>query len=231
MGGGGIIALVMVIFTDIIPLRQRPKYLSLIQITWAFGTIAGPLVGGLFAQHASWRWVFFINFPFCALSLVAVPLVVKLKARRSSVKEKLLRVDWFGGFIFVASFTSFLMGLTWGGVQFPWSSFRTLVPLLIGILGIGVTFAWEMWGAKQPFIRLTIFDSLSTVAVYVGAIVQGLLVSDVRDFVSARGILRPEKTALLYPILPSHLPRSRERHVAHTHRSRCPWHNLWFIPL
>lgn len=231
MGGGGIIALVMVIFTDIIPLRQRPKYMSLIQITWAFGTIAGPLVGGVFAQHASWRWVFIINFPFCALSLVAVPLVVKLKTRRSSVKEKLLRVDWFGGFIFVVSFTSFLMGLTWGGVQFPWSSFRTLVPLLIGILGIGATFAWEMWGAKQPFIRLAIFDSLSTVAIYVGAIVQGLMVSDVRGFVSARGVLRPDTIALLYPILPSYLPRSRERYVAHTHRSRLPWHNLWFIPL
>ena len=221
----------MVIFSDIIPLRQRPKYLSLIQIMWAFGTIAGPVVGGLFAQHASWRWVFIINFPFCALSLVAVPLVVKLESRRSSIKEKFLRVDWFGGFVFVASFTSFLMGLTWGGVQFPWSSFRTLVPLLVGILGVGATFAWEKWGAKQPFIRLAICDSLSTGAVYFGAIVQGLLVSDVRGFVSVKRVLRQDKTALLYTILSSYLPRSCERHVAHTQWSRCPWHHLWFIPL
>ena len=140
VGGGGIIALTMMIFSDIIPLRQRPKYCSLIQIMWAFGTIAGPLVGVLFAQHASWRWVFIINFSFCALSLAIVPVVVRLKSRRSSVKERLLRVDWLGGFIFIASFTSFLMGLTWGGVQVPWSSFRTLVPLQIGILGIGATF-------------------------------------------------------------------------------------------
>ena len=181
VGGGGIIALTFVIFSDIIPLRQWPKYWSFIQLIWAFGTITGPVIGGVFAQHASWRWVFIINFPFCVLSLVTVPLVVKLKPRRTSVKEKLLRVDWLGGFIFIASFTSFLMGLTWGGVQFPWSSFRTLVPLLIGILGIGVTFIWERRGSKQPFIRLLLFDSLSTVAVYFGAMVQGLLVSDVRD--------------------------------------------------
>ena len=67
-------------------------------------------------------------------------VVVRLKSRRSSVKERLLQVDWLGGFIFIESFTSFLMGLTWGGVQFPWSSFRTLFPLIIGILGIGATF-------------------------------------------------------------------------------------------
>ena len=182
MGGGGVIALTMVIFSDIIPLRQRPKYWSFIQLTWAFGTIAGPLIGGLFAQHASWRWVFIINFPFCALGLVIVPLAVRLKSKRSSVKEKLLRVDWVGGFIFVASFTSFLIGLTWGGVQFPWSSFQTLVPLLLGTLGIGTTFVWEIWGAKQPFLRLPIFDSLSAVAIYFCAMMQGLLVSDVRFF-------------------------------------------------
>ena len=193
MGGGGIIALTMVIFSDIIPLRQRPKYWSFIQLTWAFGTIAGPLVGGLFAQHASWRWVFIINFPFCALGLVTVPLVVRLKSRRSSIKEKLLRVDWFGGFIFVASFTSFLMGLTWGGVQFPWSSFRTLVPLLIGTIGIGATFTWEMLGAKQPFVRLLIFNSLSTVAIYFCAMMQGLLVSDVQLFLSAKAVLRKDQ--------------------------------------
>lgn len=130
-----------------------------------------------------------MNFPFCALGLVLVPLVVKLKSRRSSVKEKLIRVDWFGGFIFVASFTSFLIGLTWGGVQFSWSSFRTLVPLLIGILGIGATFTWEKWGAKQPFIRLPIFDSLSTVAMYICAMVQGLLVSDLPGFLTAKAVL------------------------------------------
>ena len=180
----------MVIFSDIIPLRQRPKYWSIIQITWAFGTITGPLVGGLFAQHTSWRWVFIINLPFCALGLVIVPLVVRLQSRRSSVKEKLLRVDWFGGFIFVASFTSFLMGLTWGGVQFPWSSFQTLVPLVLGALGIVATFAWEMWGARQPFIRLLVFDSLSTVAIYFCAMMQGLLVSDLPLFLQAQALLK-----------------------------------------
>ena len=182
VGSGGIIALTMVVFSDIIPLRQRPKYWTFIQLTWAFGTIAGPLVGGLFAQHTTWRWVFYINFPFCGLGLAIVPSVVRLKTRRSSIKEKLLRVDWFGGFIFVGSLTSFLMGLTWGGVNFPWGSFQTLVPLLVGFLGLGVTFAWELWGAKQPFMRLLVFDSLSTVAIYVCAAMQGLLVSDSQAF-------------------------------------------------
>ena len=78
------------------------------------------------------------------------------------------------------------MSLTWGGVQFPWSSFRTLVPLLIGILGIGATFTWELRGATQPFIRLLVFDSFSTIGLYFGALVQGLLVSDVRGFLEQK---------------------------------------------
>ena len=57
IGGGGLLALGMVILTDIIPLRQRPVFLGFIQISWAIGTVSGPLIGGLFVQHATWRWV------------------------------------------------------------------------------------------------------------------------------------------------------------------------------
>ena len=178
VGGGGIIALTNVIFSDIVPLRQRPRYWSLIQLTWAFGTMTGPLVGGLFADHTSWRWVFYINFPFCGLSLIVIPFVVRLKTRSKFSRKRLFRVDWLGGILFCGSFTSFLIGLTWGGVQYPWDDFRTLLPLLVGITGIASTLAWEYWGVQEPFLRLALFSTQSQIAIYFCAVIQGLLVSD-----------------------------------------------------
>jgi multidrug resistance protein len=61
IGGGGVITLGQVIFADLVPLRQRPKYFSLVLAAWALGCVLGPLIGGLFVEHGGWRWCFYIN--------------------------------------------------------------------------------------------------------------------------------------------------------------------------
>lgn len=61
IGGGGIITMGQVIFADIVPLRQRPKYFSLVLAAWALGSVLGPLIGGLFVEHVTWTWCFYIN--------------------------------------------------------------------------------------------------------------------------------------------------------------------------
>jgi len=177
VGGGGIITLGLIIFTDIIPLRHRPKWTGMVQSAWALGTVLGPLIGGLCTQHSTWRWVFYINFPFCGFGFVVVPLVVRLRMKRTSLREKLLRVDWVGSILFITSTTSFLIAISWAGVEFAWNSFQTLVPLILGVIGVVLTILWERWGAKKPFLRQSLFYTTSAVAAYVCAIAQGLLVS------------------------------------------------------
>lgn len=158
-----------------IPLRQRPKYSGYVQITWALGTITGPLIGGAFSQHSTWRWIFYLNFPFCGIGLLMIPLVVRIEKPKSTLSKMFSRVDWFGGLLFVGGTTSFLVAITWAGSQFPWDSYRTLVPLIIGTAGCVATIIWEKWGAKFPFVRMSIFESGSMFAAYYCAAMQGLL--------------------------------------------------------
>lgn len=199
VGGGGIIALSLVIMTDIVPLRQRPKFYGIIQAAWALGTVIGPLIGGLFAQHSTWRWVFYINFPFCGFGLVVVPLVVRLRIKKSSFASKIARVDWIGGFLFIGSLTSFLIAISWGGAQYTWSSFRTLVPLIIGAIGIIASLVYERF-AKEPFLRHTLFRSPSAIIAYVSAAFQGLLVCEIlSNIVKHAGTPALLITALIQP--------------------------------
>lgn len=176
VGGGGIIALCLVITTDIVPLRQRPTYYTIVQLAWAVGSIVGPVVGGSIADHITWRWVFYINLPFCGMGLLLVPWVVRLRAKRGTLTERILRVDWIGVILFNASLCSFLMGITWGGTQFPWSSWHTLVPIVVGVAGVIAALVWEQYFAKAPFLNLSLFRGYSSLAAYFCIFLQGAVV-------------------------------------------------------
>jgi hypothetical protein len=134
LGSGGIYMLVDLIVCDLVSLRDRGKYLGIVLSTAALGAILGPVVGGGLAE-ASWRWVFYINLPISGVVLVIAGLFLNVTYERSSWHQILRRIDWIGNSIFVASVTSILLGLIFGGAVFPWSSYQVLVPLILGIAG------------------------------------------------------------------------------------------------
>ncbi|KAK1969794.1 major facilitator superfamily transporter [Colletotrichum sublineola] len=175
VGGGGIITMGQIIFADIVPLRLRPKYFVFVLGAWAIGSVLGPLLGGLFVEHATWRWCFYINFPFCALGFVMVPLFVRLSTEKSSLGSKLLRVDFLGGFLFIGGMTSFLIGISWAGVQFEWTSIAVIAPISAGSVAVSCCLLWERYGAAEPFLRRSLFYCWSAVAAYLGAFCQGFL--------------------------------------------------------
>ncbi|PGH10050.1 hypothetical protein GX51_00317 [Blastomyces parvus] len=174
MGAGGVFVLGYVILTDIVPLRQRPKFTAIVQIAWAIGTILGPLVGGLFAEHSTWRWTFYINFPFCAIGFIMVPIAVKLQRQDSSFMDKIKQVDWIGGTLFITSTTLLLMAISWGGTQFAWDHIATFAPMLLGIFGLLYTIWYEFRIAKIPFLRKSLFYCRSAIAAYICSLIQGL---------------------------------------------------------
>lgn len=175
-GGGGIIALCLVITTDMVPLRQRPAYYTIVQMAWAIGSVAGPVVGGAIADNISWRWVFYINLPFCCMGMLLVPCVVRIHAKRGTMYERLLQIDWVGVALFNGSVCGFLMGITWGGIQFPWRSWHTVVPIVVGVVGVAGALVWERYFAKHPFVNLSLFRDHSSQAAYACICLQGAVV-------------------------------------------------------
>jgi MFS family permease len=145
---------------------------------WSIGTIIGPVVGGTLVEHASWRWCFHINYPFCGIGFVVAILFVRLNAvSELTVAQKLRRVDWVGAALFIGSMTSFLVGISWGGVEHPWNSAATLAPILVGLLGGAVFFAWQLYKKEHTLLPMSIFNNWSALAAFYGALINGLVVS------------------------------------------------------
>lgn len=113
IGGGGLVALTYVIVSDMVPLRERGKWFAIISLQWAIGSVVGPVIGGAFAEKADWRWIFWLNIPFCVIAAAAIPVCLRLTHKKGSVWEKLRSFDWLGSFLFVAAATSSLIPLTW----------------------------------------------------------------------------------------------------------------------
>ncbi|KAK6002078.1 hypothetical protein QM012_001716 [Aureobasidium pullulans] len=144
IGGGGILSVNLIILSDIIPLRQRAQYQGYLQLCFALGSNIAPVIGGLIVQKTTWRWLFYINLPFYAISLATVPFVIRYTRPKTTAREQLLSIDWMGIILSIASTTLFLVGISWGGTEYSWSSAATLCPLLIGLGGVILTIIYEM---------------------------------------------------------------------------------------
>ena len=108
------------------------------------------------------------------------PLVVKLKQQdRVTFRASLASLDYIGIITFTGGLTTFLVGLSWGGLEFAWNSYQTLVPLLLGLVVLGFSLVWEARLAKKPFIKLYIYTNYSAISGLLAAFLQGYLVSDV----------------------------------------------------
>ncbi|KAF2013330.1 MFS general substrate transporter [Aaosphaeria arxii CBS 175.79] len=175
VGGGGIICLTEIIVTDMVPLRERGKWFSMFSAMWSIGTVAGPLVGGAFAQEVSWTWIFWLNLFFIVPGAVLIGIFLKLNYKTSSLLEKLKRVDWIGMTLFLGSTTGFLIPVTWGGVQYPWDSWRTLVPLIVSAVGMVVFVVHQERWAQEPLVRTSVFKTTTAAVTYAGTVIHGII--------------------------------------------------------
>jgi TM2 domain-containing membrane protein YozV len=113
------------------------------------------------------------------------------------------RVDWVGAFLFIGGMATFLIGLSWAGIQFAWASVQTLVPICVGISTLGLSIAWECYFAKEPFITVSLFSSVSALAAYAGAFCNGFIVSVWRNHAFPCRLLTIHPAFLRFILRPS----------------------------
>ncbi|GFG15660.1 uncharacterized transporter C3H1.06c [Aspergillus udagawae] len=175
-GGGGLITLSEILIADLVPLRERGKWIGLLSTMWAVGSLTGPIIGGALAHERVWRWLFALNLPLASASFVAISICLSPRIQRNDYRQALSRVDWAGFAIFIPSLASLLIPITWGGEMFPWSSWHTLVPISLGIFGLTLFTVYETWVAREPFLLRSIFWEWNPKLIYLQTFCHGVLV-------------------------------------------------------
>ncbi|KAH9956871.1 iron permease [Russula dissimulans] len=150
LGAGAISSTMQIILSDLVTLRERGTFTGLMALAWAIGGGVGPVIGGSLAETGKWRWIFYLNLPICAMNATLILLFLRLKTTPTNLKEKLGQIDIIGNILITASATSLVIGLTWGGIQYPWSSAHVLSPLVIGFVGLGIFLIYEVYICKPP---------------------------------------------------------------------------------
>ncbi len=151
IGGGGLISLAQTIIGDIVAPKERARYQAYFATVFVASSIAGPILGGFFAQHLHWSVIFWINLP---MGLVALRMTDST-LRRLPRHERPHRLDLVGAVLIVTATIAFLLALSWGGIHYPWGS-----PVILGLLAatavLAVLFALRIVSAEEPFLPLTI---------------------------------------------------------------------------
>ncbi|KAF9974465.1 hypothetical protein BGZ73_002123 [Actinomortierella ambigua] len=121
LGGSGLLSIVLIIISDIFSIEERPKYQSIIWSVFGISSVIGPLLGGAFVDHASWRWCFYINLPLGVVTLASVIVFLRLPFEAQKFKEQLARIDYIGTSLIIAVVVCLLLPITWGGEKYPWN--------------------------------------------------------------------------------------------------------------
>ncbi|MFF0557601.1 MFS transporter [Streptomyces sp. NPDC004266] len=166
IGAGGLMIGVQAIIADIVPARERGRYMGLIGAAFGLASVAGPLLGGFFTDHVSWRWCFYFNVPFGLVTLAVVAAVLKLPKPTARA-----RFDVLGALLLAAASTCLVLLTSWGGTEYAWDS-RVILALACGAAGTALLFLVVERFAPEPLIPLRLFrDSVFTVTALVGAVV------------------------------------------------------------
>lgn len=192
IGGGGLLALSQTIVGDMLAPRERAGWQVYFAAAFTAASLAGPVLGGFFAQHLSWRMIFWINVPIGAATyaMTAGPL------KRLPRHERRQKLDVLGAALLVASTSSLLVALSWAGTAFGWRDGRTIALFALSF-GLAIAFFVRLRTASEPLIpldvlgnRIVIFGTASatlSVGLFLGLAVYAPLLFETVRGLSASG--------------------------------------------
>lgn len=200
LGAGAALPLTMTVISDLYPYQERAKVQGFISAVWAVSSVIGPLVGGFFVDFISWRYIFFINFPFGIISIILFWKYYHQKIERKNA----ISIDYLGSILFILSTLSALYALVVGGEQHNWTSPNLIFLFAFAIILFGL-FLFVETRAKEPLLPLSLFKIRNLVVTYAAMFIAHALLISIEVYLpvynqSVFGLSATESGLMLIPL-------------------------------
>jgi EmrB/QacA subfamily drug resistance transporter len=166
LGGGGLMVTTQAVIGDVVPPRDRGRYQGIFGAVFGLSSIAGPLIGGYFTTHLSWRWIFYINLPLGVIAIAVIAVTLPSASKRVSHA-----IDYLGAALLATALSGTIVVTDLGGMTYPWNS-PIILSLIAVVIIATIAFIRVEQKAAEPVLPLRLFRNKTfVVSVLVGLIV------------------------------------------------------------